>query len=76
MIYLQREWPTGKSLTFRQLLEDINTVADALWNLGVRKGDVVLIFSTNAIETPVITYALLKIGAVMTACNPLYRAGV
>ena len=69
------EWPSGDSLTYRCFFSHVNRAAGALWQTGVRKGDVVLIFSQNTIKTPVIMNAVLSIGAVVTACNPSYKAG-
>lgn len=48
----------------RKLIEEINKTADALTALGIKKGDIVLICSSNTPETIYMDYALNKIGAI------------
>lgn len=54
----------------RELIENINRVADSLWMLGVREGDIVTICSSNTPETIYMDYALNKIGAVPNYIYP------
>ena len=39
---------------------------------GLKKGDVVAIISPNCIEWPVIFFAVIAAGGIVTSCNPLY----
>ncbi len=54
----------------RKLINNINKVADSLWMLGVREGDIVTICSSNTPETIYMDYALNKIGAVPNYIYP------
>lgn len=54
----------------RELIENINLVADALWMMGIREGDIVTICSSNTPETIYMDYALNKIGAVPNYIYP------
>lgn len=47
-------------------------VSHGLPRLGIKKGDVVLIFSPNSIYFPVCFLAMVALGAVATTVNPLY----
>ncbi len=59
-------------LSFRQLNEDANRMANALAGLGVRKGDRVALLLPNCPQFVIGYYAALKLGAVVVAFNPLY----
>lgn len=63
---------SGESLTFRQLQIQVSKLAHAFLQLGIRKGDVVLIFAPNSIHFPVCFFAIVAIGAIATTCNPAY----
>ncbi|XP_023526195.1 4-coumarate--CoA ligase-like 7 [Cucurbita pepo subsp. pepo] len=63
---------SGESLTFRQLQIQVSQLAHAFIHLGIRKGDVVLIFAPNSIHFPVCFFAIVAIGAIATTCNPAY----
>ncbi|KAK6136132.1 hypothetical protein DH2020_030105 [Rehmannia glutinosa] len=63
---------TNQRLTYAQLHRSIASLASGLYHgLGVRKGDVVLILSPNSLLYPIISLALLSIGAVITPANPV-----
>ena len=66
---------TERGLTFRDFFQHVLKIRSALWQLGMRKGDVLLVLSPNAIEIPIINYATLSIGGILTACNPEYTKG-
>jgi acetyl-CoA synthetase len=53
-----------RSLTFRQLHEQVAKCANALTSLGVTKGDVVAVFMPMVPENIVAAYAIARIGAV------------
>lgn len=59
-------------MTYRELNELTDRLAAALHALGVRKGDRVLLLMVNCPQFVVAYYAVLKLGAVVVATNPLY----
>ncbi|MBI3159256.1 MAG: long-chain fatty acid--CoA ligase [Chloroflexi bacterium] len=62
----------GATLTYRQVNELSDRLAAGLAGLGVKKGDRVGIFIPNTPQFVIVYYALLKLGAVVVATNPLY----
>jgi fatty-acyl-CoA synthase len=60
--------------TYRQFLDQVNTVARALLARGVFKGDRVGIWAPNRYEWVVIQYATAGIGAILVNINPAYRS--
>ncbi len=62
----------GKRITYRELEEKTNRFANALSQLGVRKGDRVLVMLPNIPQCVIAYYGALKIGAVVVMTNPLY----
>ncbi len=55
-----------RSLTYRQLREDVSRLASTLATFGVKKGDVVAIYMPNLPETFVAIQACCRIGAIYT----------
>lgn len=66
---------TGKTFTFSQFKSMVARFAHGLLQLGVKKNDVVLIYSPNTIQFPICFFGILAIGAVATTVNPQYTAG-
>lgn len=63
---------TGRHLTFPQLWRAVDSVATCLSaDMGIRKGDVILLLSPNSIFFPVVCLAVMSLGAVVTTTNPL-----
>lgn len=60
----------GKKITFGELFQNIKKVARALWKLGIRKGDVVVLATVTIPETVYLFYALNLIGAVSNMVDP------
>jgi long-chain acyl-CoA synthetase len=60
-------------LTFRELEGLVNTFANALAGLGIRRGDRVALFMTNRPEYVISFFALAKLGAVSSPMNPSYK---
>ena len=60
----------GRRIAVKQLIEKIDTCADAFAALGVKKGDTVSLLSASTPESICVLYALNKIGAVMNAIDP------
>jgi long-chain acyl-CoA synthetase len=52
----------------------VNRLANALSDLGVKKGDRVAIYTANCPQYVISYYAILKIGAIIVPINPLYVA--
>ena len=59
-------------LSYRQLNEHANRLANALTAMGVKKGDRVAIYLPNCPQYIITYYAVLKIGAIVAPHNPLY----
>ncbi|MBI1872419.1 MAG: AMP-binding protein [Acidobacteria bacterium] len=66
------ESPGGRTLTYRGWAEAVRKAAAGLAQRGVRKGDVVGIYSPNLPEYAVAFHAVSLLGAVNTTINPLY----
>ncbi|KAF6140222.1 hypothetical protein GIB67_000270 [Kingdonia uniflora] len=61
-----------ETLTFSQLKTTIAKVAHGFIQLGIKKGDVVLILAPNSLQFPVSFLGVTAIGAIATTVNPLY----
>jgi long-chain acyl-CoA synthetase len=59
-------------LSFRELNEQVNRLANALTQMGVKKGDRVALYLPNCPQYVIGYYATLKIGAIVGPNNPLY----
>jgi long-chain acyl-CoA synthetase len=64
----------GTRVSYAQLGRWVDSFATALAELGVEKGDVVGLRLPNSIHFVIAYFAALKLGAVVTANNPLYKA--
>jgi acyl-CoA synthetase (AMP-forming)/AMP-acid ligase II len=64
--------PTGRALTYGQLVKSIRLVAASLAARGFKKGDVFAIYSPNLPEYAIIFHAVSLIGGINTTVNPLY----
>lgn len=65
---------SGETLTFRHLRSTVYSIAAGLSRLGIKKGDVVLLFAPNSIHFPLCFLAVVSLGAVATTVNPLYTS--
>lgn len=61
----------GKKVTYKELFENINVIANNLLSLGVREKDIVSICMPNTPEVIYLFYACNKIGAVCDMIHPL-----
>jgi long-chain acyl-CoA synthetase len=59
-------------LSYRELNHQANRLANALVDLGVKKGDRVALLMPNCPQFVVSYYAILKAGGIAVATNPLY----
>ena len=64
----------GATVSYKEMDEITDTLAGALADLGVKKGDRVGIFMPNTPQFVMAYFAVLKAGGVVVASNPLYTA--
>src|SRR5436309_3043708 len=64
--------PTGRILTYRGWAEAVRRVAAGLHQRGLRKGDVLAIYSPNNLEYTIVFHAVSLLGGTVTTINPLY----
>ncbi|KAL1193187.1 4-coumarate--CoA ligase-like 2 [Cardamine amara subsp. amara] len=62
---------TGRRLSFSELWLGVKRVADCLYALGVRKGNVIIILSPNSILFPIVSLSVMSLGAIITTANPI-----
>ncbi|CAG2105153.1 unnamed protein product [Medioppia subpectinata] len=62
------------SKTFSQFNEDVNKLAKGLHDLGLRRGDVVGVWSCNSYSWIQVQYACAKLGIVLCTVNPVYQS--
>jgi long-chain acyl-CoA synthetase len=60
------------TLTFKEINALANKLANALIDLGVKKGDRVAVYMPNCPQFMIAYYAILKAGGVVVATSPLY----
>jgi len=60
----------NRALTFRQVRREAERMAAALFEAGVRKGDVVLAVLPNVPHFPVVYYGAMRIGAAVASAPP------
>ncbi len=66
--------PSGRTLTYGQLVEAVRHAAAGLAQRGMKKGDVLAIYSPNLPEYVVAFNAVASIGGINTTVNPTYTA--
>jgi long-chain acyl-CoA synthetase len=64
----------GASKTYAQVKDTADRIATFLAGKGIGKGDKVAIFLPNLPQFPEILFGILKAGAVVVSCNPVYTA--
>lgn len=62
----------GERVSYGFLKEQVDTFATALWDLGVRKGDRVIIYLVNSPQSVIAILGALKIGAIVSPMSPAY----
>ncbi|HYE87210.1 MAG TPA: AMP-binding protein [Vicinamibacterales bacterium] len=62
---------TGRTITYGSLLEQIRQTAAGLAARGIKKGDVVSLWSPNVPEWPIVFFAVIKLGAIVHTSNPV-----
>jgi amino acid adenylation domain-containing protein len=63
----------ARRLTYRELHEQSDTLARALVELGIERGDRVIVFDDNSPEVVISFWAILKANAVAVVVNPLTK---
>jgi long-chain acyl-CoA synthetase len=63
----------GKKITYKELDELSNQFANGLISLGVAKGSKVALILPNVPQYVFCFFGILKSGAIVVPCNPLYR---
>jgi acyl-coenzyme A synthetase/AMP-(fatty) acid ligase len=66
------EGASGTSLTFGEMAGQVDSVAAALAERGILKGDVVGLFAPNSPAYAVVFHGILRAGATATTVNSLY----
>ena len=64
--------PTGRTVTYAQLVSLVRRVAAGLAAHGFQKGDVLGIYSPNVPEYTIAFHAAASLGGTITTVNPLY----
>jgi long-chain acyl-CoA synthetase len=64
--------PMGKTLSYAQLMKQVDQFSRVLLSLGVQRGDRVGLVLPNCPQYVIAYYATLRIGAVVVGNNPLY----
>lgn len=62
---------TGRTITYGSLLEQIRQTASGLAARGIKKGDVVSLWSPNVPEWPVVFFGVIRLGAIVHTSNPV-----
>ncbi len=62
-----------EEITYRQLNERINRVANGLKAMGIKKGDVVSVYLPNCPDYFYVWFGILKLGAVFGPINALFK---
>lgn len=64
----------GAKITYREMNELTDRLAAGLSSIGIKKGDRVGIFMPNTPQFVMAFFAVVKLGAIAVATNPLYSA--
>ena len=64
----------GHTISYKRLHELVDRAAAGLAGLGVRGGDRVALILPNCPQQVIAFYAVLRLGAIVVQCNPLYTA--
>ena len=62
---------TGRTITYGQLLDQIRRTAAGLAARGIKKGDVVSLWSPNVPEWPIVFFGVIRLGAIVHTSNPV-----
>ena len=62
---------TGRTISYGQLFDRIRRTAAGLAARGIKKGDVVSLWSPNVPEWPIVFFGVIKLGAIVHTSNPV-----
>ena len=62
----------GAEIIYKEMNDITDRLAAGLYSLGIKKGDRVGLFIPNTPQFIMAYYAIMKIGAIVVATNPLY----
>ncbi len=68
-----RNGETETTLTYAQLIADIDQMASFLHDLGIQKGDRVILLVPKAIICVIAHFAILRLGAISVPLNPGFK---
>lgn len=60
-----------RTITYQELNHITNQIAQNLYELGIRKGDLVAIATSSSILSAYILYSLMKLGSISVMINPI-----
>ena len=63
----------GQEITYGELWNAINRMANFLFEQGVKKGDTVALYLQNCPQYVIAFFAAQKIGAIAGPCNPMFK---
>ncbi|HDZ17370.1 hypothetical protein LCGC14_0599830 [marine sediment metagenome] len=66
-------WFLDTWITYKQFQDYVKRFATALANIGIKKGDIVVMHLPNCIQYIVGYYAITRIGAIASGINPTYQ---
>ncbi|MFX1302450.1 MAG: AMP-binding protein [Promethearchaeota archaeon] len=66
-------WFLDTWITYKQFQGYVKSFATALINLGIKKGDVIALYTPNCPQYIVAYYAITRIGAIASGINPTYQ---
>jgi long-chain acyl-CoA synthetase len=64
----------GRSITYRELRDATDRLANALATLGLKKGDRIALYLVNSPQFIIAYFAALKCGATVTPISPVYTS--
>ena len=64
----------GNRMRYRELKRQVDALANALANLGIKKGDKVVVFLPTCPQFIISDFAILKTGATLVPSSPLLKA--
>ena len=62
---------TGRTISYGQLFDRIRRTAAGLAARGIKKGDVVSLWSPNVPEWPIVFFGVVRLGAIVHTSNPV-----
>ncbi len=72
-VAIETETGRRRALTYTEMSQQVDQVAQGLKELGVKRGDVVSVQLPNVLEFPIVLYAIYKVGAVFNGLTSIFR---